>query len=194
MPSKTGSYIAAHRQSKRLTPQQVAAAAGFKNLASGGNRILALEREGVTPVPELLDHIVAILELDRDHVHALVAEDRRDLHDAHERWISEPVAPELRRRLMPAIWQRVQMPHSLSWAEAVEFAKTGAVDEKRTFVLMWSRRLELWCYPTGEVYERHKNVGDVVGPVARLRGRGGRGSVLGEPVKRRGRSMRYVGD
>jgi hypothetical protein len=71
------------------------------------------------------------------------------------------------------------MPKGLSRVETVEFAKTRAVAEQRTFVLIWSRREEIWCDPSGETYMRPMKVGDVPGGVTRLRGRGERGFVFG---------------
>jgi hypothetical protein len=43
-------------------------------------RILALERDGIA-VDRLLDNIIKVVGLNHDHVHALVAEDRRRFED-----------------------------------------------------------------------------------------------------------------
>jgi hypothetical protein len=178
MLTRTGSYLAAQRRLRHLNSQELAAAIGYTNVVKGARRILALERDGVT-APGLLDKIISVLALDPEHVHALVADDLREFQDAWDRWADEPIEPELRRRLIPAVWGRVQMPKGLSRAEAVEFAKTRAVAEGFTFVLIWSRREEIWCYPSGRTLERVMNVGDVAGPFSKLRGRGERRFVLG---------------
>jgi hypothetical protein len=178
MYTRTGAFIAEQRRAQRLNPQELASRVGYQNLGKGGNRILALERDGVT-VPGLLDKIISVLELDPDHVRALVEEDRQEFQDAWERWINEPVEPELRRRLIPATWGRIRMPEGLSREGAVEFAKTRAVEERLTYLLIPSRREEVWCYPSGRIYVRPMTVGDVQGGVTHLRGRGGRGFVFG---------------
>jgi hypothetical protein len=174
----TGAYLAEQRRARHLNSHELARLVGYDNLTKGARRILALERDGVT-VPGLLDKIVDALLLDRDHVFSLMDEDRREFQAAWEQWADEPVPPQLRRRWMAAVWGRVPMPTGLTRGEAVEFAQVRAVEEERTFVLIWSRREEIWIYPTGETYERRMNFGDVAGPVMRLRGHGERGFVFG---------------
>jgi hypothetical protein len=178
MLTRTGAFIADQRRAQRLNPQELASRVGYQNLGKGGNRILALERDGVT-VPGLLDKIISTLGLDREVVRGLVDEDRREFHEAWERWVNETIEPQLRRRWMPAIWGRVPLPKGLSREEAVEFAKTRAVEERRTFVLVWSRREENWLYPSGDIAVYPMKVGEIAGPFTRLRGRGERGFVFG---------------
>src|SRR5439155_16781385 len=69
MHSRLGAYVAEQRRARHLNPQQLAAAIGYKNLAKGANRILALEQSGET-AGDLLDKLVAVLGLDREHVYA----------------------------------------------------------------------------------------------------------------------------
>jgi hypothetical protein len=178
MPTRTGAYLAEQRRTQHLSPQRLAAALGYTNLAKGARRILALERDG-NAVDGLLDNIIIVLGLDYDHVHALVAEDRRLFEEAWQHWVDEPVEPELRRRLMPAIWGRAQMPKGLSREEAVEFAKTRAVETRLTYVLVWSRKEEVWCYPEGSTRVVTMKVGEAAGPFTRLRGHGNRGFIFG---------------
>ena len=170
MHSRLGAYLAEQRRARHLTPQQLAAAIGYKNLAKGSNRILALERSGET-AGDLLDQIAAALGLDREHVRALADEDRRAMTEAWERWASDPVEPQMRYRVMPAIWCRAAVPDGLSREEAVAFASARAVDTAWTHVLIWSRREEVWCYADGRVRAELMKVGEVAGPVTRLRGR-----------------------
>jgi hypothetical protein len=178
MPTRTGAYLAEQRRTKHLSPQRLAAAVGYSNLAKGANRILALERDG-NAVDGLLDNIINVLGLDHDHVRRLIAEDRRLFEEAWQRWVDEPVEPELRRRLIPAIWGRAPMPKGLSREGAVEFAKAQAVETRLTYVLVWSRKEEIWCYPEGGTLVRTMNVGEAAGPFTRLRGRGHRGFIFG---------------
>jgi hypothetical protein len=114
------------------------------------------------------------LRLDPAHVDALAQADRRAFEDLWRRWGAEPVAPELRVRVIPAIWCRAFIPEDLSRHEAETFARARAVERRLTHVLVWSRREEIWCYPDGRTLTRIVGVGDVAGPVTRLRGRGGR--------------------
>jgi hypothetical protein len=150
MPTRTGAYLAEQRRTQHLSPQRLAAALGYTNLAKGANRILALERDA-NAIDGLLDHIINVLGLEHDHVHALVAEDRRLFEEAWQHWAGEPVEPELRRRLMAAIWGRAQMPKGLSREEAVAFAKTRAVKSRLTYVLVWSAMRKSGAIPTGAV-------------------------------------------
>ena len=67
MPTRTGAYLAEQRRTKQFSPQRLAAAVGYTNLAKGANRILALERDGKA-VGGLLEKIVNALGLDREYV------------------------------------------------------------------------------------------------------------------------------
>ena len=178
MPTRTGAYLAEQRRTQHLSPQRLAAALGYTNLAKGARRILALERDG-NAVDGLLDNIINVLGLEHDHVHALVAEDRRLFEEAWQHWAGEPVEPELRRRLMAAIWGRAQMPKGLSREEAVAFAKTRAVKSRLTYMLVRSPKEEIWCYPDGSSGVVTMKVGEAAGPFTRLRGRGNRGCIFG---------------
>jgi hypothetical protein len=173
-----GAYLAEQRRTQHLSPQRLAAALGYTNLTKGARRILALERDGHA-IDGLLDHIINVLGLDHDLVHALVAEDRRLFEEAWQHWAGEPVEPELRRRLMAAIWGRAQMPKGLSREEAVAFAKTRAVKSRLTYMLVRSRKEEIWCYPDGSSGVVTMKVGEAAGPFTRLRGRGNRGFIFG---------------
>lgn len=50
---------------------------------------------------------------------------------------------------MPAIWGGESLPEHLSRDEAIAFASRRAVERHFTYVLMWSRKEEIWCYPEG---------------------------------------------
>ena len=77
MLTGTGTYIAEQRRARSLNSHELARALGYTNVVKGARRILALERDGIT-VPGLPTRSIAVLKLDADHVHALVAEDRRE--------------------------------------------------------------------------------------------------------------------
>ncbi len=173
MRTRTGAYLAEQRQAKHLNPQQLAAAVGYTNLAKGGNRILALERDG-DPVDGLLDKVIDVLGLDRRHVQALVADDRRRFEDEWNRWASEPVQPTLRFRAMPAIWCGERLPEPVSRDDAIAFARARAMETHRIYMLVWSRKEEILCRPDGRTSARTIDVGEMPGPCTTLRGRGGK--------------------
>lgn len=178
MTTLTGAYFAEQRRANRLTLGQLAAAIGYTNISKGASRILAVERDG-RAILGLLHKLVNALGLDREHVRALVAEDRRLFEEAWQRSVSEPVAPQLRRRLMAAVWGGAHMPTGLSREEAVEFAKARSVEERFIYVLVWSRREEIWCYPQGTTLVKTMEIGEAAGPFTRLAGHGNRGFIFG---------------
>ena len=173
-----GDYLAAQRRSKRLSPQQLAAAVGYTNLAKGANRILALERDAAAAGP-LLDNVIAVLGLDPEHVRALADDDRCLFADAWQGWVDEPAEPELRFRPIAALWCRAPLPGGVSREEAVQFSSGAAVTRGFTYVLVWSRKEEIWCYPNGTTFVKMMKAGEVAGPCSRWRGRARRGFVVG---------------
>ena len=173
MLTRTGAYLFEQRRANRLTRSQLAAAIGYTNIAKGANRIVRLERDGHA-ADGLLEKIVQALALDHQHVQELINEDRRRFEDDWERGASEAVEPQLRVRVILAIWCGESLPENLSREEAVAFARTRAMDRKLTYVLVWSRKEEVWCYPEGITRVRTMAVGEVAGPFTRLRGHGGK--------------------
>src|ERR1700676_1104867 len=123
MLTHTGAYLSEQRRANRLTRSQLAAAIGYTNIGKGANRIVRLERDG-DAAHGLLEKIVHVLGLDHQHVQELINEDRRRFEDAWERWASEPVEPQLRVRVIPAIWCGERLPENLSREEAVAVART----------------------------------------------------------------------
>jgi hypothetical protein len=53
MQSRLGTYLADQRRARALTPQQLAAAIGYRNVSKGGNRIVALEAAGISDDTEV---------------------------------------------------------------------------------------------------------------------------------------------
>jgi len=167
--NRTGQYLAEQRRARRLTPQQLAAAIGYRNVAKGARRILDLERHNFA-VEGLLDRIVHALGLDRDYVASLAAADRAAHLDAWERWASEPIEPQLRFRPMAAVWCRTPIAKGLSRDEAIAYASACAVTTGLTHVLVWSRKEEVWCYPDGSSRSELAEPGDVAGPYSIIAG------------------------
>jgi hypothetical protein len=176
--TRLGAYVVEQRRAKHLSPHQLAAAVGYQNVAKGANRILALERDGTT-VDGLLDNVIDALGLDAAEVQALIIADHQQFEADWRAWASEPVNPQLRFRPIPAIWCRARLPEDLSRDEAVEFGREQAMVREFTYVVVWTRAEEIWCYPNGSTRVQTMNVGEVAGPVTRLRGRGGRSFTFG---------------
>ena len=103
MESRLGAYIAEQRRAGGLTPPQLAAAIGYRNLTKGGNRIVALECNGVTDDTDLLDRIATALGLDAEHVARLANEDGEARRRAWEQSVNEPITPRVHFRVIPAV-------------------------------------------------------------------------------------------
>jgi hypothetical protein len=176
MWNRTGQYLAAERQARHLTLGQLARAIGYTHVSKGAQRILALERENVT-VPGLIDRMIQALGLNPVYVQSLVEEDRRAFAEEWERWASEPVEPELRFRPFAGLWCGTSLPKGLTHEAAIAYARQRAMTTARTYVLVWSRKEEVWCYPDGRTGTGIMEVGDVAGPCSTLTG--GRGFIFG---------------
>ena len=169
--NKTGQHFKATRLSRGLTPQRLAAQVGYRNVNRGANRILAFESQGVI-TKDLFSKLITGLSLDPDHVRALVEEDRRAYYQAWEDWASQPVEPQLVFRTSgPCIWFHKSLPAGLTKEQAVAFTKgLVAQSDGFTYVLIWSRKEEVWFYPNRHVCERTRRAGAMGGPYNTLRG------------------------
>jgi hypothetical protein len=58
-------------------------------------------------------------------------------------------------------------------------AFAARADYGNRYVLVWSRKEEIWCYPDGSSGVVTMKVGEAAGPFTRLRGRGNRGFIFG---------------
>ncbi len=169
MRTQTGTYLAEQRLARRLTPQQLAAQVGYGNLAKGANRGLALERNAMD-ANDLLNRVVAALDVDRGYVQRLIEQDKRAWRERWEVWVNAPVTPQLIRRVIPAIWCRVQLADGLSKSAAVEHAKAQAVATGSAHALVWRRRETVWCHADGRVEMTVARMGEPNGPYMRLQG------------------------
>lgn len=176
MWNRTGRYLAQQRHARHLTPQQLAALLGYRNITKGGRRILALERDGAT-VEDLLERVVEALGLDLAFVQALVEDDRRAYREAWEQWASEPIAFELRFRPFPSLWCGASLPAGLTEDAAIAYAQERAITTGWTHLLLTSRKVQVWCYPDRSTGRGTAEVGDVAGPYSATGS--GRGFVFG---------------
>jgi hypothetical protein len=178
MPTRTGAYLAVQRRTQHLSPQRLAAALGYTNLTKGARRIL---RSNATAMPSTDCWTTSSTSSDWTTT-SCMPWSPRTAGSSKRPGNTGPANPLNRncgRRLMAAIWGRAQMPKGLSREEAVAFAKTRAVKSRLTYVLVWSRNEEIWCYPDGSSGVVTMKVGEAAGPFTRLRGRGNRGFIFG---------------
>jgi hypothetical protein len=168
VPTLVGAFIEEQRRLAGLSRNQLAARIGYTHLDKGSRRIVELEQWGEAR-GDLLGHIVAALQLDGAHVARLVAQDQQRARDAWERYVSEPVAPVLRYRVIPAIWAGERLPDGLSRDAAIAHARARAMARRLCYVLVWSRREEVWCYPDSAVTVTPIRFGEVAGPATRVR-------------------------
>lgn len=169
MQNLTGVYIAQQRHARHLTLGQLAARAKYSNTSRGARRIAALEREGIL-VDGLLTRLIDALDLDRGYVQTLLADDLRAHQEAWVRWADEPVEPELRVRLLAAVWSRTPLPTGCSKGSALTYASDRARRTKLTHVLVWSRREEVWCYPNGSTGTNITTFDDTAGATSIIAG------------------------
>lgn len=108
--------------------------------------------------------------MNRTGKYLLVAGDRRAYVEAWEQWVSQPIAPELRFRPMPAPWCRTPIPRGLSKDETVACSSGRAVMTGMTHVLVWSRKEEAGCYPDGSSRTGITKPGDAAGPCSTVAG------------------------
>jgi len=167
VPTLIGAFIAAQRRLAGLSRSQLASRIGYTNLNKGSRRIVELEQWGEA-TSDLLLRIAAALKLDADDVTVLVDEDQRNVREAWERWVSEPVAPSLRYRVIPAVWVMERLPDGLSRDAAIAHARTRAMERQLVYVLVWNRREEVWSYSDGQVLVMEMRFGKVAGPATRI--------------------------
>ena len=76
--------------------------------------------------------------------------------------------PELRFRPFAGLWCRASLPQGLTHDEAIAYARGVATTAERTYVLVWSRKEEVWCYPDGRTGVGIAKAGEVVGPCSTI--------------------------
>jgi hypothetical protein len=120
--NKLGDFLRAERLKQGLTLGQLAHMVGYRNIAKGARRILALERTG-TGKPDLMVNVAEALNLDWAVVEGLADEDHQERLREWERWVSEPVPMCLVVRLMAAVYSRMGLP---AWVTTPEQAESWA--------------------------------------------------------------------
>jgi hypothetical protein len=107
--SNLGAALRTRRTALALTPQQVAARIGYRNVNKGANRVLALEECG-EGTAELLARVVVALQLDAAVVEELIAQDHAAFVREWSVWADEVIRPYLVVKLMPGVYQHHALP------------------------------------------------------------------------------------
>ena len=103
------------RLEKKLTLGQLARLLGYTNANKGCNRIKTFEAGGKV-LPDLLSKLAEVLYFGPDEIRQAASKDYQDWLD----WASEPIRPYVVVRLMPAIYQRVQLPDDVLDSQKAE--------------------------------------------------------------------------
>lgn len=169
--SVLGHHLRAVRLQLGLSVVELARLCGYRNTSKGCRRIVTCETTGVVH-PELLAALAAQLEVSDDTIRDLAGEDCRLYLKRWAEWVNEPVKPYIIIRLLPAIYQRIQVPQeAITLEEAEALASAHAIRSSRSCCLVWSRRLSIWIDADGSVYSRKEAVpGELNCPSIRLKG------------------------
>ncbi|MEO8218144.1 MAG: hypothetical protein ABI718_13780 [Acidobacteriota bacterium] len=122
-PRTVGQLVEEARYERGLNCGDVARALGFRNINKGMRQIIALERENLA-AGDLLEKIVAFLELEPSEVDALIAAEEERLLREFEKWVSVRVDPVIHVCVMPGIWVvRPVPPEARTEEEIIEYAR-----------------------------------------------------------------------
>jgi hypothetical protein len=160
--SHLSNHLAALRQHSGLSPGQLAASLGAKNLSKVGSLIRAFEL-GEPISDHWLEKLIAELQPDPAELRRCLQLDQAEAQQqlevervAWETWADEPIDPFLTIRYMPAVYGVREVPKAFCTprerAEDSEWARQRAEDwaaaELKRFrakgFLNWSRRERTW--------------------------------------------------
>jgi len=152
MANELGNYVRESREAKGLTRGEAVKKMGYKNIAKGANRLVAVER-GEIPDEEFLRKIVNALELDIEKVNGCIktVEDRREAE--YQKWLDEPVPMELHLRLIPGVVGSKPVPSGLSEQKAIDWACAEAKRLRSRCCLALDRRRSVWISRDGDIVE-----------------------------------------
>jgi hypothetical protein len=151
MSSQLGSLFKARRMEKGWNASNLARMIGYRNLSKGSNRIHRLEQRGTIP-DHLLQKLMDALEIDSATVQNLKDKDRRAYVREWEAWADEPTPTQVVIRVMPAIYQDVDLPPQAKTQEdALAFAQSLARREGAPVFVILSRRKTLTVNEEGSI-------------------------------------------
>jgi len=156
MTTHLGTYIKQKRVEKNINTADLAKKMGYKNLNKGTRRIIDLEREGIVH-SEVLEKIAAALNLDRNHINALINKDRQEQEEEFEKYLSEPVRPYYILRIIPTIYQSYDIPINFPTEEQIiNYVAEIAKEKQKQALLRLSRRENVSINEKGEVTGKFK--------------------------------------
>jgi hypothetical protein len=161
-----GEMVAKERQRRRwgfgdLARRLLGETPSQRQISKMSMRLVALEREARWSV-ELLERVMAILQLDPVVVSQMMERQRREELAEWEAWIAEPIEPQLICKIMPGIWLSRPLPETITTEEqAIEYAREFS-KKAATVVLQWERRASHW-FSAGEYQGRREARPDRMG-------------------------------
>ena len=170
MTTNLSRFIKEERVKQGLNYAEVSRRMGYKNISRGMRRAIDLEREDVVH-PEVLERIVVALNLDRDHINALIKKDREVQEEEFEKWLSEPIQPYYILRIIPTIYQSCDLPGHFSTEEEIaEYVAEIAKEKQKQALLCLSRREKISINEKGDVTGKFKTTMENVHyPYTRIR-------------------------
>jgi len=149
-------FIKEERVKQRLNYAELSRRMGYKNLNKGMRRVIDLEREGIVH-SEVLEKISDALNLDREHVNALINKDRQEQEEAFEKWVSEPIQPHYILRIIPTIYQSYDLPGNFPTEDRIiEYVAGVAKEKHKQALLCLSRREKISINEKGEIMGKIK--------------------------------------
>jgi hypothetical protein len=146
--SHLGQLFRTVRREARLTPKDVALAAGYKNLTKGLRRLANLE-DGQTllPDPQIVKKFATVLSIDEADIIMASSLDWTEL--------DRPITPYLVERMMPAVYRRHRLPENSTLEDARVRAARMAVETGHSFCLVLSQVRCVYFYASGNQCESH---------------------------------------
>jgi transcriptional regulator with XRE-family HTH domain len=153
MRNELGDYVRSVREAKGLSRGEAVRLMGYRNVAKGANRLVAVER-GEIPDEELMKKIVRALELDPEKVYECIRtmEERRE--DERQRWLDEPAPVQLYMRVIPGVVLSKILGLDVPEETAIKEACAEAKRLHCQCMLALDRRKSVWIDGDGNVTGR----------------------------------------
>lgn len=149
--TRLGSLFKKKREANGLKVSELARLAGYKDLSNGGQRIHALEKQGLVHA-DLLHKLAAILGITEAEYTPLLRADEQDRLRAWAAWVNEPITPYMVIRQMAAMYEPMPLPDWIqSQGQAEHFVSERAIEIGLRCCLVWSRRLSIFFAADGSV-------------------------------------------
>ncbi len=151
MTTNLSRFVKQERIKQGLGYAELSRKMGYKNFNKGMRRVIDFESDGEVH-PDILNRIVNALELDQDHINALVLKDRQEYEEELEKWVSQPIEPYYTLRMMPTIYLSYDMPGNYPTEEqSAEYVAKIAKEKHVKAWLSLSRREKIYITEQGEV-------------------------------------------